>query len=295
MVVADHAQRPMTREGGKRRSSNVSVETSSQAKKRKREEAPPVADPQTQCASYALELLSHGGIRSHVIAALVTDASIQLLYYDHSAIIVSHSINFVWDHPRFVAMLTPFKDFTLKDWGYPLPLNPIRPTLRAAPPEVNIYEGLTLDLANGCKLEFKATIHQQHGLIGRGTCVVAAKCIEKGPDIVDDGWDDEFIVKFSWPAKSRTAEDVIIKTITDAANNDEDREMLNHLPKVLYSEERDCCRLSEELIKFLGTGYERRVLRILVLEKLTPITERTTASDLAVSYREIVNCKFFCC
>ena len=30
-----------------------------------------------QCASYALEMLSHGGLRSHVIRALVTDDTIQ--------------------------------------------------------------------------------------------------------------------------------------------------------------------------------------------------------------------------
>jgi hypothetical protein len=42
-----------------------------------------------QCASYSLEMLSHGGLRSHVIGALVTDDTIQLLYYDRSTIIVS--------------------------------------------------------------------------------------------------------------------------------------------------------------------------------------------------------------
>jgi hypothetical protein len=31
-----------------------------------------------QCASYALEMLSHGGLCSHVISALVTDDTIQL-------------------------------------------------------------------------------------------------------------------------------------------------------------------------------------------------------------------------
>ena len=34
-----------------------------------------------QCASYVLEMLSHGGLRSHVMSALVTDDSIQLLIY----------------------------------------------------------------------------------------------------------------------------------------------------------------------------------------------------------------------
>ena len=41
-----------------------------------------------QRASYALEMLSHGGLWSHVISALVTDDTIQLLYYNHSVIIL---------------------------------------------------------------------------------------------------------------------------------------------------------------------------------------------------------------
>ena len=45
-----------------------------------------------QCAGYALEMLSHGGLCSHVIGALVTDDTIQLLYYDRSIIIVSHRL-----------------------------------------------------------------------------------------------------------------------------------------------------------------------------------------------------------
>jgi hypothetical protein len=45
-----------------------------------------------QCASYALEMLSHGGLHSHVISALVTDDTIRLLYYDRSIIIVSRPV-----------------------------------------------------------------------------------------------------------------------------------------------------------------------------------------------------------
>jgi len=35
-------------------------------------------------ASYALEMLSYGGLRSHAIgSALVSDDTVELLYYDH--------------------------------------------------------------------------------------------------------------------------------------------------------------------------------------------------------------------
>jgi hypothetical protein len=71
-----------------------------------------------QCASYALEMLSHGGLRSHVISALVTDDTIQLLYYDRSIIIVSRPVDFLEDPSRFVAMLQAIANLTLPQLGY---------------------------------------------------------------------------------------------------------------------------------------------------------------------------------
>ncbi|KAF8877714.1 hypothetical protein BD779DRAFT_1475111, partial [Infundibulicybe gibba] len=67
------------------------------------DEVEPAAE--TQCASYALELLSHGGLRTHVIGALITDDQIELLYYDRSITMKSYALNFL-DRPReFVAWI----------------------------------------------------------------------------------------------------------------------------------------------------------------------------------------------
>jgi hypothetical protein len=40
----------------------------------------------------------------------------------------------------------------------------------------------------------------------------------------------------------------------------------------------------------MGGQYEEHVLRIMVQEELSPITERTAAMDLAQSFREIFKC-----
>src|SRR5438477_11111372 len=53
-----------------------------------------------QCASYALEMMSNGGLRRCVIGASVTDEYITLQYYDHSIIIYSEPLNFVTDSFR---------------------------------------------------------------------------------------------------------------------------------------------------------------------------------------------------
>src|ERR1700729_3194903 len=76
----------------------------------------------------------------------------------------------------------------------------------------DIFDGLELTLSDGTRLVLGSTIYQQHGIIGRGTCVVRARRVEKtknsGTD--DDAWDGPLIVKLSWPAKSKISENDII-------------------------------------------------------------------------------------
>src|ERR1700729_4220606 len=132
-----------------------------------------------QCASYALEMLSHGGLRSHVVSALVTDNTIQLLYYDHSIIIVSQPVNFLEDPSHFVAMLHAIANLTLPQLGYAEVVKPA-PLLDNPCQTTNIFDGLELKLSDGTRLLFGSTIFHQHGIIGRGTCVVRARRVEKG-------------------------------------------------------------------------------------------------------------------
>ena len=148
-------------------------------------------------------------------------------------------------------------------------------------------------MSDGTRLLLGSTIFHQHGIIGRGTCVVRTKRVEKGKDCGtdDDAWDGPLIVKLSWPAKSRISENAIIEKARGAANHDEHRWVLKHLPKVLHAEDRHINLLSRALIDRMGDQYEERVLRILVQEELYPITERTAAVDLAQSFRETFMCR----
>jgi hypothetical protein len=45
------------------------------------------------------------------------------------------------------------------------------------------------------------------------------------------------------------------------------------------------------LMELLGDTYEPRVLRLLVLEELSPITEFATAAVLAKAFRDIFKCE----
>jgi hypothetical protein len=74
------------------------------------------------------------------------------------------------------------------------------------------------------------------------------------------------------------------------ADNDEQRWVLIHLPKVLHAEDVHVNLLSQALIDRLGDAYEECILRIIVQGELFPFTERMTAPDLAESFREIFKC-----
>ena len=289
------ASRPSpTSASGSKRSSNTISSTASYRSKRQKVDGVASADlSMLQCASYALEMLSHGGLRSHVISALVTDDTIQLLYYDRSIIIVSQPVNFLEDPSRFVAMLHAIANLTSSQLGYADVVKPA-PLLDKPWRTTNIFAGLDLKLNDGTGLRLSSTIFHHHGIIGRGTCVVRAKRVEKGKygGTDDDAWDGPLIVKLSWPAKSRMSENDIIQKARNAANNDEHRWVLKHLPNVLHAEDRYVNLLSQALIDRMGAEYEDRVLRIMVQEELHPITERTAAVDLAQSFREIFKCRY---
>lgn len=260
-------------------------------------------DLDLQCASYALELLSHGGLRNHVIAAAITDRKIKLLYYDRSIIVESSSIDFIDDDSRFIAMLNGFANLTPYQWGYE-PL--VKPPHISRPPRLetghtvslSILEGQTIILSNGKVLELGKTVYHQHGLIGRGTWVLRAM-LQKGSGQSessdgDDAWNRGLIVKLSRSPKSRKSEDIIISEARNYAKACGDQWVLDHLPNVLHAEDID--RTNEGpvkgLIELLGDRYEPRVLRMLVLEELFPVTELAAAPVLAQAFRDVFKCKY---
>src|SRR6202167_79242 len=259
------ASRPSpTSASGSKRSSNATSSNASCRSKRQKVDSTASADlSMLQCASYALEMLSHGGLRSHVISALVTDDTIQLLYYDRSIIIVSRPVNSLRDPSRFVAMLHAIANLTLPQLGY---ADVVKPAQLLDNPRrtTDIFDGLELKLSDGTRLLLGSTIFHQHGIIGRGTCVVRARRVEKGKysGTDDVAWDGPLIVKLSWPAKSRMSENDIIPKARNAANHDEHRWVLKHLPKVLHAEDRHINLLSQALIDRMGDQYEARLLRI---------------------------------
>ncbi|KAJ7903267.1 hypothetical protein B0H13DRAFT_2335120 [Mycena leptocephala] len=225
--------------------SKPSVPSGSSLGKRSRNISPPAErapkrsktiPPEIQCASYAVELLSHSDLRTHVIGALVTRNSIQMLYYDRSIVVKSEPLFFTTAPIPFITMLSRIASLTRAQWGYSAALK------EASTPSVGLSDGIsdrtfvgkTLKLTNGWTLRFGNTVFGAHGLIGRGTCVVHATVIASS-----DGQNvgKPVIVKWSWSPQTRTREASIIGAATTRATESGDTWVLDHLPIILHSQE----------------------------------------------------------
>ncbi|KAJ7797936.1 hypothetical protein B0H14DRAFT_2530667 [Mycena olivaceomarginata] len=143
------------------------------------------------------------------------------------------------------------------------------------------FDGSDIKLNDGRSLAMGETISQSHGIIGRGTCVSRAKMEVKGKE-------EDVIVKWSWPAKTRTPEVDLVKRATELATQSGDSWVLNHLPKILHAEEKEFDEDSPQ--RHFGEDYELRVLRIVAQERLRPITELTTAAELSGAFHGIFKC-----
>jgi hypothetical protein len=246
-----------------------------------------------QCASYALELLLHGGLRSHIIAGSVTDQKITLLYYDHSIIIESTPIDFVTYRSEFIALLNGLVTLTPEQWGYHtlagLPYEIQTPRLdKSGIVSLSTLEGKEIKLKGGKVLRVGKPVYHQHGLIGRGTWVLRAE--------LQDHPGSDVIVKLSWSPKSRKSEHAMINKARGDATLYGDQWVLDHFPNVLHAQDFD--QTNEQpvqgVMEFLGDKYEPRVLRLLVMEELRPITELVKPSDLAKAFRDIFECEYQC-
>ena len=111
--------------------------------------------------------------------------------------------------------------------------------------------------------------------------------LKKGSESTDgnDAWNRGLIVKLSWSPKSKKSEDIIINEARSHVKACGDFWVLGHLPNVMHAQE---INWTTEL---LGDSYEPRVLRLLVLEELFPITELASASVLADAFRGLSKCE----
>ncbi|KAJ6580325.1 hypothetical protein B0H10DRAFT_904714 [Mycena sp. CBHHK59/15] len=246
-------------------------------------------DPKIQCASYALELLSNGGLRNHVIAVLVSRNSLELLYYDRSLVLKSQPLDFTEDTTSFLAILFGFGNLTPTQWGDPASTLLKAPTVATFSDDYKaMYFGYVLTLSEGWQLQLGNVIFRAHGIIGRGTVVVGAKVVASPlPNFVSK----RVVVKWSWVATTRKEEGYIVKKAVEYADANRPS-MRHHLPNIYHYQElpEQTPQCQKFLLANFKDAYEERVLRIVVQEELHPITDLTDATELAEAFKQIFEC-----
>ncbi|KAK0209753.1 hypothetical protein IW262DRAFT_1498223 [Armillaria fumosa] len=228
-------------------------------------------DPQLQCARYAMEVLSSARFRTHSIGALIGGTLLQMQYYDRSSIIISQEIDMGKDPESFIAMLIGLLDSRSK-------------SMEHRDDTATLFEGrkLTLKKADGTPVVFTLgkMIFRQPGIIGRDTCVVEATAED-----CEEWKGMETVVKISWQAISRPSETDFMNDVKKAVDKDSAlyHWVADHLPNILLSEDFKMAEDSPQarLKEYLDAAsyadgnsfqYESRVCRIMVQEKLYPIT-----------------------
>ncbi|THU76486.1 hypothetical protein K435DRAFT_771032 [Dendrothele bispora CBS 962.96] len=237
---------------------------------------------QLQMAGYALEMLSSGLFRSHTIGMLVDTQQIQLGYYDHSSILLSAPFSIDTDEIHFLETLYHLRALSLSGRGVVSRLK-----LPKGDPDDLVSPGLkpTTTLYADAQVYFGSqllilgnVLYRARSIVGRGTIV-----IEAAPKEQPDAW--LYTAKYSFPPATRHSEaSLILSALRTAKQRPEWSWVENHLPNLKFwedvelTDDDDDEDFPHERIKlFLDEhcpdfGYEKRVLRILVQDRLEPLT-----------------------
>ncbi|KAG7088858.1 hypothetical protein E1B28_012812 [Marasmius oreades] len=247
-------------------------------------------DIRVQCAGYAHLLFNRGGVRTHIIGALVTDNVLELLLYTRSGGCFTQPLNFVKDPSLFVRILLAFTRMTWSEWGFfnrlvPCTLSTPQFPVPSRETDPWMFRGGTLDVGEN-KCEVSDIRIFPRGLISRGTCTMGIKA-ESGK-LFGKTEVRGLILKISSAPTTRQAEQVFIKKARVAADSRaQDQWVLDHLPDMLDSGEFEGTVSFEQLF---GEEYEKRTLRYLVVEELFPITDLAGPEELRLALKDIVNC-----
>ncbi|KAF8180345.1 hypothetical protein K438DRAFT_2021435 [Mycena galopus ATCC 62051] len=141
------------------------------------------------------------------------------------------------------------------------------------------FDSPVVELNDGRSLQLGDTIFQWHNASGWGTFVSRATIGSK-----------DVVLKCSWPAQNRTPEAQMVNTAAQFARGCGESWVLNHLPKVLHSEEREFGADSPQYHLSHIEGASSHLLRIVIQEELHPITDLSTAAELGEAFRGIFRC-----
>lgn len=259
-----------------------------------------------QCAGYALEMLSNGGLRTHAIGMLISDDRFELLYYDRSIHVKSEPLSLFPDPTLFIHAFDAMARLSLHDFGQDrVILNrsimtrageelPIAQKRKLNLQKFPIFRENTIKLKDGTELELGLEVFHQHALIGRGTVVVLAIVTNSRPS--SSKWPKRVAIKFSYASATRDVEAEIVDLLRMRAK-ETNEDMLNYLPQIFHREERELEGVPKRVEVYLASVndkvYERRQLHITVQEVLFPLNalvKMGKVNEVGDCFRNISKC-----
>ncbi|KAF9780568.1 hypothetical protein BJ322DRAFT_1083849 [Thelephora terrestris] len=254
-----------------------------------------------QIGKYLLEQFSIPAFRSHATIGLIDRDRIQLYHANRSVILVSSAIKFTSNDKgdgldKLIAIMIAFTRLSLCDNGILHNLtgsklfqdNQQLVTSNEKSKVLSVQKGRKLELEKDGKsltLTYGDVISHEPSLVGRATAVLHA---------TSPKWQDkDLVVKISWPGARRTSESEFLKKAIEEAKRTPDQWAVNHLPGLLFDFDVDFDKDSThgkvasmlEGAEFVETEkeykYERRVLRILVQERLYALKTLTDVKEIA--------------
>jgi len=256
-------------------------------------------EPALQVCSYLLEMFSVPLLRSHATASLVDRDRLQLYHANRSVILVSSAIDFSNGDgkDKFIATIIAFHCLSLEQNGILKGIAPSNVKLLSKirfPQKCEaVQKGGELHFSGNGKLEpFKVklvdVISCDPAMVGRSTIVLNATSTQ---------WpDDPLVVKISWPTSGRVPETDFLETASATAVGNH-AWATNHLPKVYYAE--DVAFASDSTLDSVADlfenanlvngkyVYERRILRIIIQEKLHPLMSLSNVKDIGQVFVDV--------
>ena len=277
------------------------------------EDSNPHRDAYVQIENHFLEQFSLPALRSHATVALLNRDCIQFFHANHSTILVASEINFGENDETggldtLIAIVFAFVSLSLtnngilhdprddrlsREKGYPS-------TRDIDPGDMRVREGRKLVFGGDGKsgpftLTYGGIIHRELMSVGRSTTVVHATSPKwNGVDLV---------LKIYWPDSDMANEGEFLQRAIKEAEDSTDKWALKHLPGYLFNQDvtlgsihgRVASCFDGNRFDFIDRRgpYVERHQRVIIQERLYPLTTLTDVRDIAQVLVDIACSMYF--
>lgn len=253
--------------------------------------------------------MSGGDLRDYAPGPLVIDRWLQLMFFDHSIIILTHFFDMKSESHYLKAVLQFLAHHSSGFHGLGFAKS-LQSSFGQLPPIISgvtgqtgkqVFSGQEPALENGIAQTLGEIPFRQHTIIGRGTLAVKATVKDAhqpgtmSPEqraTLEAG----VFVKFARGSQSRESEAIFVTYARETMDETtECKKFLDRLPGILHTKDGPLSKVAERPSKEFGELYECRILRITVSETLSLITGVKDADDFKRTMLEIIECKYLRC